>query len=980
MDWFKRIFQGASEILTDKQTFVNTQTGAVQVPNADDETPIGKARNTLQGAARMAKDLVLPTRGFTEAEISAANPTLKDRFKAVSRFPAELVSGLGALSNYNPSTRKLNEAILRTRVGQRLADAGDAITEYGKPKNAAEAQTMRLTDILTLPVGGTMRGVSKADELNRLIDANRVRKVLKDGKEALQVQAPGGLWMNVDDEATAIRLASEGPTQRPPSNIQRSRPTEAIPVPAARAQSAALPPSPARQSPAPSPVPREEAASLEEAAQQLHEALPTSYRQKVDPLDKIISQPTPLSRKINLVDYFRTPDRVLEKIGFGGEARMLRQQYEKYVMELPGNIEKVTEWSRRAPGAAANKRIFNYLDGKKGPPLPPNEQRVADEIRGYLEEWADRLKIPKGNRIASYITHIFDDQLVNKEFDEDLAKIISERLPGEVYDPFLESRLGKRGYKQDTWAALDAYTKRATRKVHMDPVLEQISARAGSSIDTANIEESQFRFIKEYIDRVNLRPTRLDNLLDNTVKQVVGYRFGQRPVTAITSMLRRMTYRGMLGANLGSALRNLSQGVNTYAVLGEKYTAIGYAKLFSPSARNELKVQGILDNTIITDRTISATRKTLEKADKALWFFFDQAEKINRGAAYFGGKAKALGQGMKEAEAIEYAKKLVRKTQFNYDPVDTPVALSADLVKTLTQFQTYTTKQTEFLAELARDRNFAAFVRYGLAGYLFVNTIGQAMGMEEKELLPLFRFDVPPSLKLPWELAKAAVDAPDKYGNDRDLAEKFEDIGKASIGLIPGGSQIKKTVQGLQAVEEGGSYDAAGRLQFEQEDTPAAKLQTVLFGKYAGDNAKAYFDKKEGNAGTGDRALDQALEEQEQGRKELNQREVQINRELSSLPPEEANARLKAIYDEDKALYKRVVAAKKEADKLAKLSDTEKGMLRLGVENGARARFIVERVRQLETPEAKNAYLKDLYDKKIITKEVLEQIRELEAQ
>ena len=66
-----------------------------------------------------------------------------------------------------------------------------------------------------------------------------------------------------------------------------------------------------------------------------------------------------------------------------------------------------------------------------------------------------------------------------------------------------------------------------------------------------------------------------------------------------------MTYRGMLGANLGSALRNLSQGVNTYAILGERNTVTGYAKLFSSSARRELTEQGLLDQNFIQDRAIS---------------------------------------------------------------------------------------------------------------------------------------------------------------------------------------------------------------------------------------------------------------------------------------------------------------------------------------------------------------------------------------
>ncbi len=378
----------------------------------------------------------------------------------------------------------------------------------------------------------------------------------------------------------------------------------------------------------------------------------------ISSLDKIVqNSPTPVKEKVNLLDYIRTPDRVLKKIGLGPESDLIRTQYEKYVKELPKNIEKITKWSKEVP-AKSNEKIFQYLDGQDVQ-LTPTETKVAGEVQTWLKDWADRLDLPQDNRISKYITHIFDDQLIKKEFDEDLAKIIADKVPGAVYDPFLLKRLGKLGYKQDTWAALDAYVKRATRKVHMDPALEKIKAKAGS------LEESQFDYVKKYVDQINMRPTKTDTLMDNGIKSIIGYKLGARPTMRILGGLRRMTYRAFLGLNVGSALKNLSQGVNTYAVLGEKYTAIGYMKLLSPSARQEVIDSGILSEHFIQDRTMTAMKKTMQKVDKGLFAFFEAAEKINRSSAYLGAKSKALGLGKTEAVAEEYAKKVVRDTLQN---------------------------------------------------------------------------------------------------------------------------------------------------------------------------------------------------------------------------------------------------------------------------------------------------------------------------
>jgi hypothetical protein len=622
----------------------------------------------------------------------------------------------------------------------------------------------------------------------------------------------------------------------------RTQYREGLTQPAAQSETAtpALRPAAPKATPALASMSEGEARSLQTVATQLEEQANLGGRAGNVSLEAIVKQ-TPVENKVNILDYIRTPDRVLKKIGLEKEASLLRTQYDGYLKELPKNLDVVTGWVERV-GKGASGRIFKYLDGQ-AVDLVPKEKEVALEIRAWLSQWADRLGLPDDNRVTNYITHLFDDQLVKKEFDEDLAKIISDKVPGEVYNPFLEKRLGAKGYKQDAWSALDAYAKRATRKVYMDTALEQLEHASGK------LEESAWDYVKKYADGINMRPTKVDNLLDNAVKSVIGYRLGARPTLQTTRFLRQMTYRAFLGLNPASALRNLSQGVNTYATLGEKYTAIGYTKLFSPSARKELETEGIFNNSFIQDRSVSAAKKAIQRMDKGLFVFFDSVEKINRGAAYLGAKAKALKAGKTEEEAVEYAKKIVRRTQFAYDSIDTPVGMNSDIVKTLLQFNTYTVKQTEFLIELRKDKTLAqavaAYMRYGLAGAAFVGTIGAAFGMELKELLPSPRFGTPASLKLPVEVGKAALDTPDQYGRKRTLKQKVKDVKNAAIGLVPAGSQIKKTYQGVQSINKGGSFDAANRLQFKQGTTPAQKAQSIVFGKYAGRSAKAYFKKKE---------------------------------------------------------------------------------------------------------------------------------------
>lgn len=629
--------------------------------------------------------------------------------------------------------------------------------------------------------------------------------------------------------------------------------------------------------------------TLEEMAAQQSGTVVDNYLDKWASLPSSIKiKQTPVQKKIAFYDYIRTPIEVLKKIGLEKQGRLLIQKQDDYLNELPKNIEKITEWSKRAPSKEASERIFKYLDGKDIV-IERDELKVANEIKAWLKEWADRLGLPEDNRVADYITHLFDDQLIAKEFDEDLAKIIADKIPGEVYNPFLEKRLGAKGYKQDVWEALDAYAKRATRKVHMDEALEELEKAAGT------LEKSQWDYVKRYADNVNMRPGEIETLLDNMVKSIIGYRGGQRPVIRALGFMRQMVARGAFALNVGTAFRNLSQGANTYAKLGEKYTVLGYAKLFSKKNMQEVIDSGVLGVGFIQDRVLSSRKQALQKIDKGLFFFLDMAERANRGAAYLGAKAKAIDMGKTEAEAIRYAKDIVAETQFRFGAVDTPVALNSAILKTLTQFQSYTVKQTEFLANMLKNKEYAGLIRYAGAGLTFVYTIGQLFGMKPEELVPMFRFEAPPIFKGPWELGKAVLDTPDKYGQPRDLAQKAEDVMKPFALFIPASTQAQKTYKGINANIEGGSYTKDGKLQFESGKTTAQKVQNVLFGKYASPEAKAYFKRLEATEDA-NAEMENVYNYIQELKKNGNEQEaLQIFNDLS---------------DEEKAIYKNVKSEK----------------------------------------------------------------------
>lgn len=89
------------------------------------------------------------------------------------------------------------------------------------------------------------------------------------------------------------------------------------------------------------------------------------------------------------------------------------------------------------------------------------------------------------------------------------------------------------------------------------------------------------------------------------------------------------------------------------------------------------------------------------------------------------------------------------------------------------------------------------------------------------------------------------VTGKDEYGNEKSRLETLGEI--APYYVLPGGyGQIKKTTQGLGMFSGehpvAGSYTDSGNLRFPMEDTFGNRVQAALFGQYANENARDYFD------------------------------------------------------------------------------------------------------------------------------------------
>lgn len=533
---------------------------------------------------------------------------------------------------------------------------------------------------------------------------------------------------------------------------------------------------------------------------------------------------------------WRTPEYVLDKMGLKDKVYTpLKQGQGEVSKELKGHTKQVNAWWKRVKGInGSSENIFNYLDGEDVTLSEP-ELGVAKEIRTYLLDWADRLELSPEKRITNYITHIFEPDFVGGKriFPAELARILDFVTPNKEFNPFLEERLGAKGYKRDVFEALDAYAYRGARKLYLDKPL------AGAAATIKDMPAQAAIYVDRLLKNFKGRPSEFEKSIEQDVLRAlppeVRQTLGARPVNRLVRGVTGAGYRGMLGFNLVSPIRNLTQVVNTISELGVEKTAKGYMQLLSKGTE-ELVENGVLDDMIIADYKSQNFRGALQKADKALFFLFDLSEKINRGSTYYAAKSGFLEQGLSEGAAVEAAKEAVRKTQFAYGKLDLPLALQTPLGKMGFQFGTFKFKQAELVGGWLKQKEGKKLARYVLSSLATYWALGDLLGVDWHDA---FTRNIFPSLgPIPEALlgAKEVLEAPE--GEKKWKAKK---LGRQLTSMvIPGGVQARRTLEGAKALMAGGSYTPTGKLRFPIEPKDAPRVLTA--GQWSLPQAKTYVE------------------------------------------------------------------------------------------------------------------------------------------
>lgn len=333
-----------------------------------------------------------------------------------------------------------------------------------------------------------------------------------------------------------------------------------------------------------------------------------------------------------------------------------------------------------------------------------------------------------------------------------------------VYYGAKRHRKGAEGFEKNAIWAIQHHIDSSSRYVALDPFKQKAISFFERAFGDYNKDwTGEAAFCKGYIDSVLGKPSRLETLANDFLRLFPWFKNEARPARRMAGNLTGLTGVLKLGASLSSGFVNTLQLFNCVGYVGARKTAVGLKRALHPNAADKkiLVASGVSEESglaldsighITAEGTaLSKAGNVINSVNNFLMKPFTFAEKTIRKATILAAYYKAIGDGLSRGEAIQYARDINRKVNFDYSVADAPRifrALQGTVIGDMAlQFQKYGIKEMEVISDFlpilgntTTKQKLEFFIPY-----LLVSGIWNAFPFEDAllSLLKLLGFDDP---------------------------------------------------------------------------------------------------------------------------------------------------------------------------------------------------------------------------------------------
>lgn len=561
-----------------------------------------------------------------------------------------------------------------------------------------------------------------------------------------------------------------------------------------------------------------------------------------------------------------SPSNILEKMGRSDIFTGLVRAESSLNLANKTDAEVIRNISARLNGnKELQKQVIDYLEGGRKT-LSAADAETADMIRVFLDEKKAGLKEMGYATLDDYFPHMFD------KGNKDALRLFKPKSQtAEVKFGNLKERLtDSEDFSKDITEVLSMYASGYNKKAFLEPALKPLQdIKLQQEISQAEVD-----WVNKYIEQLKgTNASGFEQAVDNAVgkgkyRQILGT---QRMVSAVATM----------GLNPGTAIRNLTQAVNTVADIGPRYSTIGMmrgirALRAGPNSPewNELQQMGILEGGVshnyyddidagVNVRS-NASKTASDLASKAM-FMVRGTDIALRTQAYYGAKALGEAKGLTGEALKDFALKKVVNSQFMTSKLDMPVGLNGPMVRSFTQLATFSAKQAGFIQRQVGgvlkkgpdgkyrldEKQAGNLLAAGITMMAATELLKPTIGFREEEWIPFYQQVAPywpgneeegqggdqfaSSLYRSPLVTLLAGDGKSKIGLLSALQQnKLDEFGKDQwSSVVPIGTQAKKSYEGFTTTESGISKNAEGNIRYLQDVSADDKIKASLFGQYA---------------------------------------------------------------------------------------------------------------------------------------------------
>lgn len=333
-----------------------------------------------------------------------------------------------------------------------------------------------------------------------------------------------------------------------------------------------------------------------------------------------------------------------------------------------------------------------------------------------------------------------------------------------VYYGAKKHRKGAEGFEKNAIWVIQHHIDSSSRYVALDPFKQKAINFFERAFGDYNKDwTGEAAFCKGYIDSVLGKPSRLETLANDFLHLFPWFKNEARPARRMAGNLTGLTGVLKLGASVASGFVNTLQLFNCVGYVGARKTAVGLKRALHPNATDKkiLVASGVSEESGLAldsighikaeGTALSKAGNVVNRVNDFLMKPFTFAEKTIRKATILAAYYKAIGDGLSKGEAIQYARNINRKVNFDYSVADAPRifrALQGTVIGDMAlQFQKYGVKEMEvisdflpFIGNTTTKQKLEFFIPY-----LLVSGIWNAFPFEDAllSLLKLLGFDDP---------------------------------------------------------------------------------------------------------------------------------------------------------------------------------------------------------------------------------------------